>query len=248
MQEYKPTFTPTTGKRRLKPAAYIAVGVAVLSLVVCLACGVTQVAQRTRDVEDMPPVAVSTPTPEPTQEPTAQVQRAPWADQLFTEVDPVTGKEYLQAPLEVQEAVKKAYIEGAVWIDAQVTPETGFRVDPEEAAKYLADPALTTLLNLMGPDGKPLPTFRQVVTPPQHVEVKDFTPDGLSCKLAQLILPGEDEEQTRIWNTETGELIREEPNPPGLVIHLMVYDPADGRWKRSQVLEAIPYEELAKEK
>jgi len=43
MQEnYKPTFTPTTKKRRLKPAAYIAIGVAVLSLVICLACGATQ--------------------------------------------------------------------------------------------------------------------------------------------------------------------------------------------------------------
>ena len=243
MQEYKPTFTPTTGKRRLKPAAYIAIGVAVLSLVVCLACGVTQVAQRTRDVEDMPPVAVSTPTPEPTQEPTAQVQRAPWADQLFTEVDPVTGKEYLQAPLEVQEAVKKAYVEAVVWINEQTTPEVGFRVDAEELALYYTGQSLINLVNF----NANLPsTIRQIITPPQHVEVKDFSADGLSCKLAHLILPGE--EQTRIWNTETGELIREEPNPPGLVINLMVYDLADGRWKRSQVLEAIPYEELAKEK
>ena len=245
MQEYKPTFTPTTGKRRLKPAAYIAIGVAVLSLVVCLACGVTQVAQRTRDVEDMPPVDVSTPTPEPTPvlSEAEGVQRAPWADQLFTEVDPVTEKEYLQAPPEVQEAVKKAYIDGVVWVNEQTTPEAGFRVSAEGLTVHHADPVLSNLLNFMGPDAELPPTMRQIITPPQHVEVKGFSPDGLSCKLAHLILPGG--EMSRVWDTKTGELIREEPNPPGLLVYLMIYDLTDRRWKGSQRLEAIPYEELA---
>ena len=116
-------------------------------------------------------------------------------------------------------------------------------MDPEELTLYYVDPALTNVINF---EANLPPTIRQVITPPQHVEVKDFSADGLSCKLAHLILPGG--EMSRVWNTETGELIREEQNPPGLLVILMMYDPADGRWKHSQVLEAIPYEELAKEK
>lgn len=255
-------FTPTPEKRglleRLSLVGWIIV-ITVSALVILLA--VATVNWATPRMQDLPLLGRATPTsvlPTSTPRPTATPLPTATATPTSTVNYPATWSAGMWQDAngmwwpadDVREdvigMVNQHYLEIYENIWNRPRDEVYETLTDEDLDRYLTDQHLEDYL-LTRQEYRTTGNFhgkRQIVTD-RKLTVRDFAPDGLTCNVADMI------QDTHLlqYNAETGDWDKVEIPDDGLlngtqylgtVIYRMKYDPEDGRWKQSELVEWLP--------
>jgi hypothetical protein len=132
----------------------------------------------------------------------------------------------------VVDQVKQDYLAAMTWLAEASLGESLHLCDHYLSGNYLR--RFQTLLPLL--NGEPRRGFVGILDVRHHVQVRQFSEDGLTC----LVVDSQTERRMETYDVRLDEHVQTQDLGDGVVVYRMVYDRLAHRWKIASFIQELP--------